>query len=281
MAGHLVDTDLVEAAEAALHVTKVRNLGAGGQRAVFEVDHNGHRLVMKVLAVTAAEPQTLKRAEREVRALAEMDNPHLVRMASSLVELDTPTAGAAWLEEFLDGEDLDKRVGSPWAWNDAAQLGRHVAIGVGAGHRRGIVHRDLSARNIRALDDGTYKVLDFGFARHTLLSGVTVVGQPGTPGFMSPEHLHGYSGAPTPASDIFSVGILMHLALTGELPIPWKGDDADYARRLSSATIPDLGSLRPDLEAPRVQLVRRCLHRQPARRFLNGDRLAQAFEETQ
>lgn len=137
----------------------------------------------------------------------------------------------------------------------------------------------LSANNVRHLTDGNYKVMDFGFARHTLRSGITVAGQPGTPGFASPEHLHPYSGAPTAASDVFCTGILMYAALTGQLPIPWRGDEADYVRRLLAVQIAPVTSIRRDLTPPQAQLVMRCLHRQPARRYLNGNKLAAAIEE--
>lgn len=120
--------------------------------------------------------------------------------------------------------------------------------------------------------------MDFGFARHTLRSGLTIAGQPGTPGYASPEHLHSYSGAPTAASDVFATGILMFAALSGRLPIPYQGDDADYARRLLAAQMPDLATLRPGLPEDQYDVVRRCLHRQPARRYLNGTALAEALE---
>src|SRR2546429_3551059 len=120
--------------------------------------------------------------------------------------------------------------------------------------------------------------MDFGFARHTLRTGLTVAGQPGTPGFLSPEHLNAYSGVPMPASDVFGVGILMYTAMTGELPIPYNGDDADYLRRLGKVEITDIGMKRADLTQPQMAAMRRMLHPQPARRFLNGRRLADALE---
>lgn len=131
---------------------------------------------------------------------------------------------------------------------------------------------------MRRLDNGSYKVMDFGFARHTLLSGITVAGQPGTAGFLSPEHLNSYSGGPTPASDVFCVGILLFTALTGTSPFPYQGDDDDYLRRLINGNIStSLTSVRPDLDDSVVELVMRCLHRQPARRYINGARLRDAI----
>lgn len=261
----------------------VSDLGAvgavGGQKAVRKVTDGTRDLVMKVIALTPSAPDALRRAEREVDLLAKLTSPHVVRVESTLRELGEPPMAAAWLEEFLDGEDLTALLGSPWAWSDAAQLGLQVAQGLAAGHDVGVIHRDLSSNNVRRLGDGTFKVLDFGFARHTLLSGITVAGQPGTRGFLSPEHLNSYSGGPMPSSDVFCVGILMFTALTGQPPIPWTGDDDDYLRRLAAVRLSaDLPTVRSDLTPGQLALVSRCLHPQPARRFVNGARLRDAIE---
>jgi hypothetical protein len=77
---------------------------------------------------------------------------------------------------------------------------------------------------------------------------------------------------------VFGVGILMYAALTGELPISYNGDDADYVRRLAKVEITDISAKRPDLKPEQVAIMRRMLHRQPARRFLNGRKLADALE---
>lgn len=262
-------------------VTQVTTLPGGAQKAVEVVERSGEALVLKVVALDASAPDALRRAEREVELLADLRSPHVVQVRSNLLELHAgSTSGAAWLEEYLDGSDLTPLLfgSTRWAWQDAARLGHDVALGLGAAHARRVVHRDLSPNNVRLTADGTYKVMDFGFARHTLRSGLTVAGQPGTPGYASPEHLHSYSGAPTPASDVFAVGILMYAALTGGVPVPFLGDHFDYARRLSSVEIADLAELRADLTSEQVAVVNRCLHAQPARRYLNGTRLAAALE---
>lgn len=274
-----VDEALIREALASLGAVEVAVLKPGAQKDVRLVEREGERLVLKTVALGTTAPEALQRAEREVTLLASLDSPYVVGVASELIELGTPVHGAAWLEEFLDGEDLGTELGSDrWSWAEAARMGLHVSSGLAAGHSKGVVHRDLSANNVRHLANGSYKVMDFGFARHTLRSGITVAGQPGTPGYASPEHLNGHSGAPSPASDVFCVGILMFAALTGEVPIPWRGDNADYARRLAHVEVPNLAQLRPDLSAEQVGLVRRCLHPQPARRYLDGARLASALE---
>lgn len=274
-----VDDELIAEARDAFDVDDVQPLCGGAQKTVQLASRNGQTLVMKVIALGSSSPDALRRAEREVELLASLNSPYVVRVVSTLVELGEPARGAAWLEEHLDGRDLTSLLFSrQWSWDESAQLGLHVARGLGAAHAMKVVHRDLSANNVRQLSDGTFKVMDFGFARHTLRSGLTIAGQPGTPGYASPEHLHSYSGAPTAASDVFATGNLMFAALSGQLPIPYKGDDADYAHRLLAAQMPDLATLRPDLAKHQYAVVRRCLHRQPARRYLNGTGLADALE---
>lgn len=276
-----VDEVLILEALDELGVTEVRVLKPGAQKQVRIVDRGGEQLVLKVIEIGSSAPEALKRAEREVELLASLDSDHVVKVASELIELGDPVTGAAWLEEHLDGQDLGTELEArKWTWEEAAKLGLHVARGLGAAHKKGVVHRDLSANNVRHLADGSFKVMDFGFARHTLRSGITVAGQPGTPGFASPEHLHPYSGAPTAASDVFCAGILMYAALTGQLPIPYRDDDADYARRLLAVQIAPITNIRVDLTPPQAELVMRCLHRHPARRYLNGNKLAAAIEET-
>lgn len=276
------DDDLVGEAVSALALTDMGPIGAvGGQKAVRLVSRGGQTYVLKVVALSFTTDETLKRAEREVQLLASIDNPNVVKVASDLVELGSPVKGAAWIEEYLDGDDLGTLLtGKPWTWADAKSMGVQVANGLAAGHEKSVTHRDLSANNVRRLSDGTYKVLDFGFARHTLRSGVTVAGQPGTPGYLSPEHLNSYSGGPTPMSDVFQVGILLYTALSGVSPYPWTGDEYEYISRLKTGTMKPLEEYRSDLSMEQVEVVGRALHPQPARRFRGAAGLRDALEET-
>jgi serine/threonine protein kinase len=276
-----LDPSLISSACTALDVTDVAAIGApGGQKAVRQVKRGSEGLIMKVIALRASSPTTLTRAKREVELLESLNSDHVVRVVSDLAVLGDPPVGAAWLEEFLDGGDLSAHLGSQWSWQNTAEMAIQVAKGLAAGHARGVIHRDLSPNNVRRLGNGSYKVMDFGFARFTLQTGVTVGGQPGTYGYHTPEHLNAFSGGPIPASDVFGVGVLMFQALTGIVPIPYEGDETDYAERLSTAQIPNLAVLRPDLTPEQVALVRRALHPQPARRFRNGQSLSEALEAT-
>ena len=276
----VADAALVQEAVVALGLTDLGAIGTpGGQKAVRKVRNaSGVEQVLKVVAVDFATNEALTRAKREVELLGDISNPNVVRVESALVELGTPTHGAAWVEEYLDGQDLVTLVGAtPWTWADTRQMGTEVANGLADAHDRAVIHRDLSANNVRRLSDGTYRVLDFGVARHTLLTGITMLGHPGTPGYFSPEHINSFSGGPMRMSDVFQVGNLMYVALTGALPIPYLGDDADYANRLANVAMIPLATARPDLTPQQVAVVATAMHPQPARRYLNGAALRDAL----
>lgn len=278
----VADQPLIDEALVALQAVDKGVIGAqGGQKAVRLVEHQGVDCVLKVVAIAGTSDDTLKRAAREVELLASIVNPNVVRVVSGLVTLGDPVHGAAWIEEYLDGEDLGPLLGlRQWTWSEARAMGIQVANGLAAGHERKVIHRDLSANNVRRLSDGTYKVLDFGFARHTLLSQVTFAGQPGTFGYLSPEHLNSHSGGPMQMSDVFQVGNLMYNALTGGLPYPWTGDLQDYADRLRSGAMVPITDLRTDLAPSQAEIISKALHPQPARRFMNAAALRKALEAT-
>lgn len=261
----------------ALGVTPNRPLAAGGQKVVYLVDRGDTSLVLKLMQIGSADPTALERARREFETLAGAHHPNLVRVESDLVTIGSPVEGVAWLEEFLDGVDVLALLGTQWDERAVIRLGLDVSGATGALHNLAIVHRDLSAGNVRRLQSGGFKVMDPGFAKHTLRTGITVGGQPGTRGYMTPEHVQAYTG-PTPASDVYAIGNLMYAAATGVLPFPYAGDDGEYISRLTAGRFTPVAVLRPDLSPDLVTVIERALHPHPARRFRNGDQLKNRIE---
>ena len=214
---------------------------------------------------------TLERAHREVELLSAVDSDRVVKVLTDVVEIGDPVDAVCWAEEYLDGVDVRAALKTPWdevaVWTLMSDIGEALA----ACHELEVVHRDLSAANVRLTPDDRYVLMDPGLARHLAKTALTGAYQPGTPGWRSPEHVPG--GDPIPASDIFSLGIIAYVALTGRFPIDPSQDSAAYDLALVNNQAPSVGTARQDISPELVTVVDRCLARQSARRYLDGAEL--------
>lgn len=276
---------LIAEASRTFNIDGLQPITQGGQKSVLRGWRDGASVVMKVVFLQPPyHEHMLERAHREVGLLSSINSPHVVRVLSPLTLLPAPSTqtirdaeAAAWLEEELDGQDLAELLGGPWSWDAVRQMLRQLALGLAELHSRRVVHRDLSAGNVRRTANGVWKVLDPGLAKH--LSKITITGmfQPGTPGFRTPEHVPG-GLTPNPASDVFGLGILAYIALTAQFPVDPSGNEDEYNRRLQEEQCLSVGELRPDLSPPEVQLIDRMLQRQSARRYLDAAEFLDAID---
>jgi len=192
-------------------------LGAGGMGEVYRArDTRLNRdVAVKVLpSAMACDPERLARFQREARAVAALNHPHIVTLYS-VEEID----GVPFLTmEYVVGESLDRRIppgGLPVT--QLVEIARALFDALVAAHEKGIIHRDLKPANIMVTGDGRVKILDFGLAKetgatkadddatvdHTQLGSVI-----GTPAYMSPEQVLGREV--DVRTDIFSLGLVMH-----------------------------------------------------------------------
>jgi eukaryotic-like serine/threonine-protein kinase len=151
---------------------------------------------------------------REAEAAALCSHPNIV----TLHELGRSEHGPYLILEFLRGETLAARLArGPLGVAEALRVGVEVARGLAHAHVHGVIHRDLSPRNVFLCEDGQVKVLDLGMAHafgHRKVDG-------GTPGHMAPEQLR---GAPEDErTDVYALGVLLHEMLTNEVPSPRSG----------------------------------------------------------
>lgn len=241
-------------------------IGAGGMGEVYRAhDPRLDRTVaIKVVAPAFADdPEQFHRFQREARAIAALNHPHICQIYD---------VGPTYLVlEYIDGAPA----AGPMPADAAIRLGMQIASAIDAAHRRGILHRDLKPANILVSADGTAKVLDFGLAKLTTgefdqtqtTAGVAV----GTTAYMSPEQAQ--SLVVDARSDVFSFGALLYELLSGRRAFP--GDSAATVVTAVLRDDPPPLVTRPELE----RIIRRCLAKNPEQRFQSMRDVHAALEQ--
>jgi WD40 repeat protein len=253
-----------------------RELGRGRFGVVYEaVDELDRLVAVKMLKPQlAADPSERARFEREARKAAAVRHDHIVTVYR--VGQAEGKALPYLVMEYLAGETLAARLRRQGVLppREAAELVRQAALGLAAAHARGLVHRDVKPSNILlAAVDGRAKITDFGLARATEAgaaasqSGAVV----GTPAYMSPEQITA-PGKVDGRSDVYSLGVVLYEALTGERPFQGVAhlvlgqvvhDDPRPPRKLNDAVPRDLETI-----------ALKCLAKEPARRYPTAEELA-------
>jgi len=207
----------------------------------------GRLVALKLLRREVAAKDGIERFLDEARATAGFSHPHIVTIYAVGAHDGRPYL----VLEFLDGESLRTRcAGGALPERDALRTVRAIADAVAEAHGRGLVHADLKPENVMVPRDGRIRVVDFGLAR---LTGSPDVGGSGTPSYMAPERWR--PTAPTPAIDMWSLGVILHELVTGSRPVA----DADVARLAFGREDPAL----PPSTAGWARIVRACLRRAP------------------
>jgi len=205
-----------------------RKLGEGGMGMVYLADQPAmaRKAAIKILRPEIASEDQLERFQREAQTLSHIDHPHIIKVYN----FGTLDQGERYIAmEFVQGQEMDKVIDQTgrMEWHRALDIITAAADALVEAHSKGIVHRDLKPENIMLCERrGTtdyVKVMDFGIAKvlensQELQSSATVMGViHGTPQYMSPEQARGESV--DHRSDIYSLGIVLYVMLTGALPI--------------------------------------------------------------
>jgi hypothetical protein len=224
-------------------------LGGGGMAAVYKVrDARSNKLVALKRGLSIAKSKPTKRKElleREFHTLAQLAHPCIIEVYDYGVD----EHGAYYTMEMLDGADLHKTGQVPW--RQACSLLRDVASSLALLHSRGLIHRDVSARNVRRTADGRAKLIDFG-----AMTGMGVAKDVvGTPPFLAPEVLQ--MQALDGRADLFSLGALGYYILTGTHAYPARRfRDLRDAWRSRPASI---AKLAPDVPSALQALIMQLL----------------------
>jgi eukaryotic-like serine/threonine-protein kinase len=255
-------------------------VGTGGMSSVYKAKD---RLLERFVALKVLHPhfgddgEYVERFRREARAVAQLSHPHIV----TVIDRGEDDGQQYIVFEYVDGENLKQfleRTG-PLPVRRAVELVLEVAEGLSFAHDHGLVHRDVKPQNVLLTPDGDAKVTDFGIARSLDVErGVTQTGTVlGTSNYLSPEQANGQPS--TPATDVYSLGVVLYELLTGEVPFPGENFVAVAMKHVNEPP-PDLVERRPDVPLRLAALVDRALAKDPADRFQSMERVARELRQT-
>lgn len=260
----------------------LRQIGAGGMGAVFEAEDPQlkRRVAIKIiLPAHHADEIPRQRFLREARLAAAFQHDHVV----PVFQVGEDKGILYLVMPFLEGESLDSRLkrDSPLSVEEAVRIARELCEGLAAAHERGLIHRDVKPANVWLEGERQrVKILDFGLARSqdddTMLS--TAGSILGTPAFMAPEQAAGH---PTDErSDLFSVGGVLYLMLTGRPPFAGRNVMA-ILHALANDTPAPPGKLRHDLPPDLSELVESLLAKNPDDRPKSASAVVEALGRIQ
>src|SRR2546427_3107628 len=274
-------------------------LGAGGMGEVYLAQDTklDRKVALKILPADVASNQDrMNRFVLEAKAAAALNHPNIAH----IYEIDEIDGQHFIAMEFIDGQTLRECIHG--RQTDLRRLLRplqHVAEGLAKAHATGIVHRALKPDNIMITRDGHAKVLDFGLAKliepkladanagdHDDVATAIMQQQStpgvimGTVGYMSPEQAQGKTSEIDQRSDIFSFGCILFEAVTGQKPFAGK-DTLDSLHNIVHAPTPNVKELNPAAPDELQRIVRRCLAKDPDKRYQSIKDVAIEMEELQ
>ncbi len=248
-------------------------LGRGGAATVYLArdEKRGENVALKVLHQHLAnEPDARERLEREVKATSRLDHEHILEVHEVLeidgrILLTMPVHPGSCLEELVAEE-------GPLPAVSLEGLALDLAAALGSAHRRGVIHRDVSPRNVM-VHDGKAVLADFGLARLEGQHSATATTL-GTWGYSAPEILEGVRG--DPRSDVFSFGAVLYFAATGHGPFDAPSPAAMVRKQIAGEYLP-LSQVRPDLPKDLVATIEAMLDPEPDARPQGARAVADAL----
>ena len=259
-----------------------RKLGSGGMGTVYLASHEqtGRMVALKLLSPSLAREEGLvARFMREIDALKKLKNPHVVELFDHGVDGEM----YYYAMEYVPGETLtarlrrDKRI----PWREVIELSIQICVALKSAHDAGIIHRDLKPSNLLLTPDGDIKLTDFGVAQVFAGSKLTVTGGIiGTAEYMSPEQ--GQGKRITKRSDLYSLGAVMYVMLTGRPPFSGKTAlDVIHKHKYSQFDRPR--TIVPDvpywLDDVICQLMEKDPDKRPADAFVVNRRLQEVLRK--
>jgi serine/threonine protein kinase len=249
----------------------LERIGRGGRGEVFRAfDPALQTQVALKLFPTALGSDT--RALQEARRMARVRHPNVLAVRGA----DRHEGRAGMWADLIQGRTLEELLAAhgPFAAEEASRIGIDLCRALAAVHGAGLVHRDVKTTNIMREHGGRVVLMDFGAVGERGPQQAGELLEDGTPLTMAPEHLRGEPA--TPASDLYSLAVLLYRLVTGRFPVEADSYQALHALHDRGVHTP-LRDLRPDLPAEFVNVIERGLESGPERRYASAGEFERAL----
>lgn len=258
-----------------------KRIGIGGMASVYKAEDMqlGRDVAIKIIHESLSGDEIfLKQFHNEAHAAANMSHPNIV-MVHDIGQYD---ARYYMVMEYVEGQTLKDII---LEYKDEAefmpvervlQLAIQICRGLGYAHRSGLVHCDMKPQNILVTSDDKAKITDFGISRavsEATRSGSDMVW--GTPQYFSPEQAAGEP--PSPASDVYSIGIIMYEMLCNEIPFKGENPTAIALKHLQSPP-QHIRSINKKVPPQVAQILHKVLAKEPAGRYRTAGQLQRILE---
>ncbi len=258
-----------------------KEVGAGAMGSVYRGRNadTDERVAIKIIAPgLIANENALRRFEREISILKQLDHPHIARIFRSGKYHGAPL----YVMEYVEGESLDKVLArrGRLTWEEVVTIGTQLCAALQHAHERGIIHRDLKPSNLMVLKNGAIKLTDFGIAKDTDVTALTADNSTvGTAAYMSPEQCRGLREL-SAKSDLYSMGVMFYELLTGRKP--FVADNIIEMFKLhTKGTFERPSRIVLDIPVWLDTLVCQLLEKEPEKRPLNANLVAQSLQLVQ
>jgi eukaryotic-like serine/threonine-protein kinase len=253
-------------------------IGRGSMARVYQAEHQFlcRPCAIKVLnpGLVARQPQIREQFWAEARVVANLIHPSVVTVHNlgtdrdyHFIEMEYVAGGISLKETLVKNGPLEPI--------QASKLVHQVVQALGAAHRSGLVHRDVKPANVLLTTEGRAKLADFGLVRRHGELGLAGAKVAGTPTFMAPELFAG--DAASPRSDIYAVGVMFYYLLSARLP--FSADRISTLIQLHrQEPVPDIREVVPDLSEHLLDILARCLAKDPSARYASAEELSEDLD---
>lgn len=252
--------------------------GSGGMAVIYKAQdlELSRTVAVKILRPSlTADPTFLTRFKNEARSVANLQHPNIV----TIYDVGSDGQTQFIVMEFVDGQDLKKIIKTEGILtvDRALKIAIQICAGIGFAHRAQLVHADVKPQNILVTRGDVVKVTDFGIAQAFSDTQPPEKQQVvwGSPHYFAPEQAKGEK--PTPASDVYSIGIVMFEMLTGRLPYVG-GDQQQLALAHIRDRVPMVTEFNPSVPEALSQIVYKVMSKEPAMRYRTADQLGHVLE---